>query len=61
VLPSLREQPGSEAVVAVVEDAFVASARIVTATAAGFILAGLGAALRLPKDRVSRPATTTDT
>ncbi|MBN2112815.1 MAG: MFS transporter [Acidimicrobiia bacterium] len=54
VLPSLREQPGSEAVVAVVEDAFVASARIVTATAAGFILAGLGAALRLPKDGTRR-------
>ena len=53
VLPALREQPGGEAVVAVVESAFVASARLVTAVGAGFILAGLVAAARLP--RRSRP------
>jgi EmrB/QacA subfamily drug resistance transporter len=51
VLPALREQPGSEPVVRVVEDAFVASARVVTGVAAAFILAGLGAAARLPRGR----------
>jgi EmrB/QacA subfamily drug resistance transporter len=56
VLPALRTQPGSEAVVGVVEDAFVTSARIVTAAAAGFILVGLAAAARLPRGRPA-PAT----
>ena len=51
VLPAFREQPGTAAVVAVVEDAFVTSARIVAATAAGFILAGMVAAIRLPGGR----------
>ena len=55
-LIGLREMPGSEPVVAVVEDAFVDSARIVTGVAAGFILAGLAAAARLPRDRSRRPA-----
>ena len=56
VLPALREQPGAEPVVAAVEDAFVASARIVTAVAAGFILAGLVAAARLPREQRVPPA-----
>ena len=54
VLPSLRERPGGEAVAEVVEDAFVASARVVTAVAAGFILAGLVAAARLPREQARR-------
>ena len=56
VLPALRERPGGETVVAAVEDAFVASARMVTAVAAGFILAGLAAAARLPREQAALPA-----
>jgi EmrB/QacA subfamily drug resistance transporter len=47
-LPSFRQTPGSEQVVRVVEDAFVASARVVALAGAGFILLGLVAAARMP-------------
>ncbi|HUU61353.1 MAG TPA: DHA2 family efflux MFS transporter permease subunit [Acidimicrobiia bacterium] len=53
VLPALRGDPGTEAAVGAVEDAFVASARTATAVAAAFILAGLVAAARLPGRRPS--------
>lgn len=59
VLPTLREAPAAGPVVAAVEDAFVASARTATAVAAAFILAGLVAAARLPRDHATKPEAAT--
>jgi len=59
VLPALRADPAGGPVVAAVEDAFVASARTVTAVAAAFILAGLAAAVRLPRDHPAEPGAET--
>jgi EmrB/QacA subfamily drug resistance transporter len=47
VLPALRRNPALQAAVAPVEEAFVASARRAALIAAGFVLAGLLASLRL--------------
>lgn len=55
ILPSLREDPAAAPVVAAVEDAFVYSARVATAVAAVFILAGVGAAARLPRGTPEPP------
>ena len=40
--------PDSADVVAAIEDSFVGSVRVVSLAAAGFILLGFGAAIRLP-------------
>jgi hypothetical protein len=47
VLPALRASPALQPAVAPVEDAFVASARRAALIAAGFVLVGLVASLRL--------------
>ena len=55
ILPALRADPAAGRVVGAVEDAFVTSARIATATAAAFILVGLAAAARLPGRNLPSP------
>jgi EmrB/QacA subfamily drug resistance transporter len=55
-LPGIREMPDSGEIVAVIEDAYVASARTVAVAAAAFILGGLFAALRLPERTEPEPA-----
>jgi hypothetical protein len=48
VLPTFREQPGAEAVVAVVEDSFSASASRAAIVASLFVLIGFALSFRIP-------------
>jgi EmrB/QacA subfamily drug resistance transporter len=48
-LPSIREQPGAEAVVGPVEDAFVTATRLAGLVATGFVILGVGLSLLLPE------------
>ncbi len=54
-LPGIRQQPGSEAIVPLIDGAFADAARVTGMVAFGFILLGLGFSLLLPETR-PRPA-----
>jgi hypothetical protein len=57
-LAGIREQPGSEAIVPVLDDAFSDSARLTGFVAFGFILFGLGLSVLLPETRPRLPGST---
>ena len=53
-LTGIKEQPGSEAIVPLLEDAFGQAARLTGFVAFGFILLGLGFSVLLPETRLAR-------
>jgi hypothetical protein len=54
-ITELRSKPGSEAIVAAADDAFVSAMRLTVGLAAIFILFGLLAASRLPPGQLKDP------